>query len=82
MRNKDDMLLKKQRLFIGQIAMNGILITSSKRIKQDKNRMKEDQNNIIIRKQNWMIYHYVANFNHNMDLSNPTVLANVVSATI
>ena len=43
--------------------------------KQVRDRIKEHQNNIRIGEQNSMIFQHVANNNHNMDFSNPTVLA-------
>ena len=55
--------------------MNVTLIISGKRKKQVKGRIKEHQNNIRIGEQNSMIFQHVANYNHNMDFSNPTVLA-------
>ena len=42
--------------------------------KQVRDCIKEHQNNIRIGEQNSMIFQHVAN-NHNMDFSNPTVLA-------
>ena len=45
------------------------------RKKQVKDCIKEHQINIRIGEQNSMIFQHVANYNHNMDFSNPAVLA-------
>ena len=76
MRNKENLLQKQQQLFTKLIAMNATLIISGKqKTKQVRDRINEHQNNIRIGEQNSMIFQHVANNNHNMDFSNPTVLA-------